>query len=458
MSWITDAGVKVEAFGITFMIGSTVFYTSLLLAVFIIYVFDGPSETRIAISTIIVVSILVPVISIVLNTQIKLSDVAPNMQIPIPSLRINAASVFTTALDLVFLAVAWEFLGSLKLNVKLWLRTYLTLLGVMMIDVIVFNTGAFAGNPEYSQILQGTLVSRFFISLFAFPFLLGYIYWQTSKHRIEPERRPVFSILKEVAQIKEELQLAKEELKRQKEIENTIRDSLNKHIQLSEKLGKEKTTQELLLDVITHDLRNPAGVIKGIAELLKDEYPKDEMVKIVDSSIENLMSVIENATSLSMVSSGEDIERSELNLTELLSKSVKEFEQIFRTNKIDLVNEISDDIFVYANPIIIEIFKNYLSNALKYAADGERLIISGSVENNTVLLEFRDFGNTIPKDKRTEIFQRNVRLSEDNKLGRGIGLAIVKRIADAHDAEVGVLPNEPKGNIFYLRMNTVLRY
>ena len=52
MSWVTDAGVVVDVAGISFMVGSTVFYTSLLLAVFVVYVFDGVRATRVAISTV----------------------------------------------------------------------------------------------------------------------------------------------------------------------------------------------------------------------------------------------------------------------------------------------------------------------------------------------------------------------------------------------------------------------
>ncbi|MFH1196706.1 MAG: ATP-binding protein [bacterium] len=453
MSWVTDAGIRVEAFGITFMVGSTVFYTSLLLSVFVIYVFDGPRATRIAISTIIAVSILVPIISIVLNTQMTLSDIPPLARIPMPSFRINAASVITTSIDLIFLAIAWEFFGNLKFPVSLWLRSYLTLLGVMWIDVLLFSTGAFAGQPEYIYILSGTLISRFIISLFAFPFLLAYIYWQNSKHHIESEKRPVFSILKQVAEIKLELHKAKEEIETQKQIENAIRESLDKHRVLSEKLGKENTMKELILDVITHDLKNPAGAIKGFAELLREEYPKDEMVAMVDESVVNLMSVIENATTLSMVTGGEKISKSNLNLKEVINTATIEFNRVYK-DKLKLINKIEDDIFVFANPIIIEIFKNYLSNAAKYATEGDKLIITTKVTAKDVLIEFSDFGNTIPETERDKIFLRNVQL-DSSKYGRGLGLAIVKRIAEAHDAEVGVRPNEPNGNIFYLKMNII---
>ena len=52
MSWVTDAGIKVDVAGITFMVGSTVFYTALMLGIFVVYVLDGPRATRIAIATV----------------------------------------------------------------------------------------------------------------------------------------------------------------------------------------------------------------------------------------------------------------------------------------------------------------------------------------------------------------------------------------------------------------------
>src|SRR4051812_3371029 len=138
MSWVTDAGVKVELPGVSLMVGSTVFYTALLLGVFVVYVFDGPRATRIAISTIAGVSIMVPLIATVLHWQIRLTD-APLGYVPTPSLRINTASVLTTVADLVFLAVSWEFLGVPRLRMPLWLRSFATLLGVMWLDVLLFS-------------------------------------------------------------------------------------------------------------------------------------------------------------------------------------------------------------------------------------------------------------------------------------------------------------------------------
>lgn len=219
MSWITDAGVKVEIPGVSLMVGSTVFYTSLLLGVFVVYVFDGPRATRIAISTIAGVSIMVPLIALILHTQIQISDARPIAYVPIPSFRINTASVITTVADLIFLAVAWEFLGKPQLHITLWLRSFLTLLGVMWLDVILFSTGAFVGTSGYQNILTGTLLSRFVISIFAYPFLYLYLRWQNKKYGMVIEHRPVLAILKEVTEVRLELSLAQQEIERRKQVE-----------------------------------------------------------------------------------------------------------------------------------------------------------------------------------------------------------------------------------------------
>ncbi len=219
MSWVTDAGVKIELAGITFVVGSTVFYTSLLLGVFVVYVFDGPRATRIVISTVVGVSIMMPLIAMTLHLQMYLVDAAKIAGVPRPSLRINTVSVVATLLDLVFLAMAWEYLGKPNLKMQLWLRTFLTLLGVMWLDVILFTTGAFAGTPAYAGIMQGTLISRLIVSVFAIPFLYGYLHWQSYKNGLAIENRPVLAILKQVAEIEVELSQAQKEIERRKAAE-----------------------------------------------------------------------------------------------------------------------------------------------------------------------------------------------------------------------------------------------
>ncbi|MEW5914188.1 MAG: diguanylate cyclase [Thermodesulfobacteriota bacterium] len=225
MSWVTDAGVTVQVGGVAFMVGSTVFYTSLLLGVFVVYVFDGPRATRVAISTVMGVSIMVPLIAMALNLQMSLSGAPALGYVPTPSLRINSASLFATFMDLIFLAIAWEYMNNRFQRVPLGIRAFFTLLGVMWLDVVLFATGAFAGTPPYLAIMEGTAVSRLIVSCFAAPILWAYLAWQNRRWHAEMTQRPVLAILKEFAEIKKELSLAQQEIERRKEAEQALKES-----------------------------------------------------------------------------------------------------------------------------------------------------------------------------------------------------------------------------------------
>lgn len=218
MSWVTDAGAAVHFQGITFMIGSTVFYTSLLVGVFVAYVFDGPGAARISIATIAGISIISPVIAAVLQFQTSFPGAETIIAVPSPDLRINTASAVTTILDMLFLAMMWEMLGK-SLKLKLWLRTLITLFGVMCFDVLVFNTGAFLGTPDYLRIMEGTFFSRIFITAFSFPILYLYLLAQNRSSSGQLAGRPVLAIITEVTAIRKELETARTEILRREEVE-----------------------------------------------------------------------------------------------------------------------------------------------------------------------------------------------------------------------------------------------
>ena len=230
--WVTDAGVSVQLWNTTVLIGSTVFYTSLLLGVFVVYVFDGPRATRVSILMMIGVQALVAVISLVLNLQLRLSNTIPLVLMPVPSLRVNLASVLTNLTDMLFLGVCWEYLHGKLGAVPLAARAFLTLLGVMCLDVVLFNTGAFLGDPEYISIMRGTLLSRLFITVFAAPILWAYLSWQNSLEGVSMPQRPIFAILGEISELRVELQTAHDEIQRRKTIEAALVRSEKRYRQL----------------------------------------------------------------------------------------------------------------------------------------------------------------------------------------------------------------------------------
>jgi hypothetical protein len=142
-----------------------------------------------------------------------------------------------------FLAIAWEFLGHDRLKLPLWLRSFLTLLGVMWLDVLLFSTGAYAGTEAYLPIMGGTLISRLLVALLAFPLLYLYLFWQKNKTGGKIENRPVLAIIQEVSEIRNELNVAQREIELREEAEAKTEEAM---AQLQQAMAEVKTLKGYL--------------------------------------------------------------------------------------------------------------------------------------------------------------------------------------------------------------------
>ncbi|NQV14852.1 PAS domain S-box protein [bacterium] len=214
--------------------------------------------------------------------------------------------------------------------------------------------------------------------------------------------------------------------------------------------------KELLLDIITHDLKNPASTIYSMSEMLKIESPDNEYIDLIYLSSTNLLQVLEDTSTLSQATFGEYIPKESLNLNVMLTELAKEFRSYLKEEAMELILKIPEGLIITANPLIAEVFKNYISNAIKYASKGKSINVTAKIEDNSVLVSVSDLGVTIPQENRLKIFDRSAQLASGQKPGRGLGLAIVKRLASAHDGTVWVEPNSPRGNIFCLSIPHML--
>ena len=243
------------------------------------------------------------------------------------------------------------------------------------------------------------------------------------------------------------------DITKEKEAEKKLVDSEKSLRNLSDQLLDANNFKELLLDIITHDLKNPAGVISGALELLEDDTTNSEILDVVRSSTANLFEVIDSASTLSKLSVGEKINLERMDIVPLLKEVATTFNSQLTSAQMTLKIDLPDSIILSANRILTEVISNYISNAIKYASESKQLVLTTSEGPDFIQIELKDEGKSIPEDKRQQIFNRRVQLLDGPKSGSGLGLAIVKRIAEAHNAVAGVIANEPHGNIFYFRIN-----
>ena len=224
MAWVTDSGAAVQIGGMTFLVGSTVYYSALLLGVLVVYVFDGPQATQRAIFIIIGASVLTPIAAAAVHTQAHLGGLADQAGVPVPSLRINTASVITSLVDFIFLAITWESFNRTR-KIGLAPKVLLVMLGVMCLDGLLFTAGAFAGHPQYAAIVRAALLTRLLTSLMAAPVVWLYIQRQFNKKGAFIVNRPLLAILQRMTEMERELGQAYSEIERRKEAEAELKRS-----------------------------------------------------------------------------------------------------------------------------------------------------------------------------------------------------------------------------------------
>ena len=232
--------------------------------------------------------------------------------------------------------------------------------------------------------------------------------------------------------------------------ERALKKSEQRYRLLSEQLEESNTLKELLLDIITHDLKNPAGVIRGMSDMLLEDFPDNELVEGIRDSSESVLKVISNATVLSKLALGEKLEMNPVDITLIMKEVVSDFKLALDSNGMAVEDTISKSILISGHPVLGEVFKNYISNAIKYATSGKKITLGTENTKTHVRCFVKDYGKTIPPQLRNRIFERKVQLENGKGKGTGLGLAIVKRIAAEHESNVGVVENEPSGNIFFI--------
>ena len=98
---------------------------------------------------------------------------------------------------------------------------------------------------------------------------------------------------------------------------------------------------------------------------------------------------------------------------------------------------------------------NLLSNALKYASSGGRVVVRSWEENGHAAVSVQDFGPGIPPEEQERVFERFYRLNGNNDLripGAGLGLALVRHIAAGHGGKVLLVSERGAGCRFTIQL------
>jgi len=254
-----------------------------------------------------------------------------------------------------------------------------------------------------------------------------------------------------------------------------LRESLQRSNQMLEQRVQERTAEleaalSKLADLnqlkanfianISHELRTPLTHLKGYLELfLGDAFgilPQDQkdILKIMKQSSDRLGQLIEDLILFSTAERGQiNLHLQPVDLYDLITKSKGRYLERAQEKKIDFRVDCHRSVPpVQADPDKISwVIDQLLDNAIKFTNTGGRILLECGPEKGMVYISVTDTGIGIPRERLGELFEPFHQLDGSSTRrygGTGLGLALVKKIVDAHNSTVTVKSEAGKGSTF----------
>ena len=212
---------------------------------------------------------------------------------------------------------------------------------------------------------------------------------------------------------------------------------------------------------VSHELRTPLALIRLYAETLElgrvqVKEKTQEYYRIIRQESERLTALINNILDFSRIESGrKEYEFRDTDIAGLVKKTIESYRDQIEEQGFALEQQIDGDIPTVQvdQEAIARSVVNLVNNALKYSDKEKFLGVKLYRANGSVKLEVIDHGIGIPRSEQAKIFEKFYRVGDPlvhNTKGSGLGLALVRHIAQAHGGAIVVESAPGKGSKFTL--------
>ncbi|MBZ5789139.1 response regulator [Burkholderia contaminans] len=200
-----------------------------------------------------------------------------------------------------------------------------------------------------------------------------------------------------------------------------------------------------LLATVSHELRTPLNVIYGWVEVLRNvdgEALAQQAVDAIDRSARSLSHMVADLLDASSLATGRlRLERVPVDLVRVVRDATRELDATARANGLELSTkyEMATCVIPADRERVRQILSNLLSNAIKFTPPGGRIAVSLTRAGERVRLSVADTGQGIAPEYLPHLFEtfsRPERAFASPKRGLGLGLSIVRNIAQLHGGDV----------------------
>ncbi len=239
-----------------------------------------------------------------------------------------------------------------------------------------------------------------------------------------------------------------------KSANNELQIDIEKKIQIDE-------MRKDFLSNVSHELKTPLALIQGYAEGLKecineDAESREFYCEVIMDEADKMNRMVKKLLTLNQLEFGnEAVSMERFNLTELIWGVVHASDILLNQNGIELMFD-ERDLYVWADEFMVEeVVTNYLSNAIHYAQNEKKIIISYTLEDKKVRVSVFNTGNRIPEEEVDNVWIKFYKVDKARTReygGSGIGLSIVKAVMETHHQQCGV-KNHSDGVEFYFELD-----
>ncbi|MEO8820932.1 MAG: ATP-binding protein [Ginsengibacter sp.] len=245
----------------------------------------------------------------------------------------------------------------------------------------------------------------------------------------------------------------------------TMRDNLHEFTAQKDKIQKE--TEDLIyrrdefFSIASHELKTPVTSLKAYTQLLlmdSEDFQNVQhktMLERMDIQINKLTSLINDLLDTSKIENGQLVFNKELFiLNDLISEIILDMQPVSLSQKIIFNNSAATSVYADRERIR-QVISNFISNAIKYAFTGKKIVISLEKHDHAVVCSVQDFGKGVNPEEFDKIFERFYRVSGPNLNtfpGLGLGLFICKEVIEKHSGKIGVKSESGEGSTFYFEL------
>lgn len=217
---------------------------------------------------------------------------------------------------------------------------------------------------------------------------------------------------------------------------------------------KEMKKKDEFIGMASHELKTPVTSLKIFTEIMlldaegKGNTKEAVMLQKMDKQINKLTVLIGDLLDASKANSGKlKYNFEEIDFNKLVAEMISEAEVTSSRHKLELKLADSANIQGDRNRLG-QVIANFLSNAIKYSPNAEKIVIFSKKTDKDIIFSVRDFGIGISISDQPKVFSRFFRVSENTFPGLGLGLYICKEIIERHEGTIYFESKEGKGSTF----------